>query len=88
MIITIKMIKTKKLEDMLITLKNIKCPPQTKIKLRKAANNWINYIRRHISEIHELDVFNGYHKGEISFIEFFFNIKEKREKDYGKKIKN
>ena len=75
------MVKRIKLEDLLITLKNINCDYKTKKNLRKAAKDWINYISQHISEIHTDDFIN-YHQGGISFIEFFFNITDgKKEKD-------
>lgn len=73
----IKKSKSYKIEQNLITLKNIKCPPEVKRSLRKAAKDWIKFIKQHISEIHKDGFFKDYHIGEISFIELFFNIKDK-----------
>lgn len=72
--------KNYEIEERLITLKKIKCPLEIKKKLRKAARDWIAYIKQHVSEVHRGDDSNYYHVGEINFIELFFNIKEENEK--------
>ena len=65
------------LEKNLITLEKIKCPLEIKRRLRKAAKDWIAYIKQHVSEAHRGDFSNYYHVGEINFIELFFNIRKK-----------
>ena len=71
-----KKLKKAEIEERLTTLKNIKCSLEAKRRLRKAAKDWIAYIKQHVSEAHRGDFSNYYHAGEINFIELFFNIKE------------
>jgi hypothetical protein len=70
-------VKNKGIEKRLVTLRKIKCHPKIKKKLREAARYWLVYIKQHISEVHQDGFFEEYHKGEIAFIKFFFNIKER-----------
>ncbi|MFA7707667.1 MAG: hypothetical protein WCX73_01845 [Candidatus Pacearchaeota archaeon] len=70
--------KDYEIEGKLITLKKIKCSWEIKKKLRKAARDWITYIKQHVSEVHKGDYSNYYHFGEINFIELFFNIQDKK----------
>ena len=58
-------------------------PPKIKLKLQKEAKKWLKYIKLHSEDMHKDDgIDNLYHKGEMSFIEFFFLFKpkEKRKK--------
>jgi hypothetical protein len=60
-------------------LSQIDIPLKIKKKLQKEARNWIKYIQLHSDDMHQNDPFdNQYHKGEISFIEFFFFFKPKK----------
>ncbi len=76
----IEKLRDDEVEERLITLKKIKCSWETKKKLRKAAKDWIAYIKQHVSEVHRGDDSNYYHVGEINFIKLFFNIKEENGK--------
>jgi len=75
-----KKLKRLNLEKSLVTLKKIKCSLKVKKKLRKAARDWIKFIKQHISDIHRDGFFKEYHLGEIAFIELFFNIKNNDKK--------
>jgi hypothetical protein len=76
--------KIKGIENRLVTLRKIKCPPGIKKKLREAARDWLVYIKQHISEIHRDDEFEMYHNGEINFIKLFFNLDKKTAVKYKK----
>jgi hypothetical protein len=69
-----------KLGKNLKTLKTMKLTTKAKAELKKEAKRWIKFIQFHIEDMHSqgLADFAQYHIGEISFIEFFFNIKEKK----------
>lgn len=61
----------------------MKLPKKTKEKLRKQARKWLEFIRAERGDIKDsedygTDIHYMYHTGEISFIEFFFNINEKK----------
>jgi len=69
------------LEKKLITLKNIKCPPKIKQRLRKAAKDWNNWIKQHSDDLKGLgSEHRTYHQGQIDMIRLFFNIKDKDER--------
>ena len=72
-----------KLGKDLKTLKTMKLTPKAKAELKKEAKRWIKFIQFHIEDMHSkgLEDFAQYHIGEISFIEFFFGIKGRREKE-------
>ena len=69
------------------TLNKINIPPAVKSKLRLEAKRWLRFIKEERGESPEdIDDYGNnmhyhYHTGEISFIEFFFNIDEKKEKN-------
>jgi hypothetical protein len=62
------------------TLKTLNLDSSTNKKLKSQARQWIKFIEFHINDMHRGKYSSGnsfilYHKGEIAFIEFFFNIK-------------
>jgi hypothetical protein len=62
------------------TLNKINIPPAIKSKLRLEAKRWLRFIKEERGELTGDDVSDlhyHYHTGEISFIEFFFNIDKK-----------
>jgi len=66
------------------TLKSMKLPSNINRKLRKEVKRWKEFIKEERGEIDLDDDGNDmhywYHTGEISFIEFFFNLKKKNVK--------
>lgn len=60
-------------------LSTMNISPKIKKQLQKEAGRWKKYIQLHSEDMHENDgIDNLYHKGEISFIEFFFFFKSKK----------
>jgi len=78
-----KVSKFYELPKKLKTLKEIKCPPNVKRKLRKAARDWIKVSKFEISEEkgkigdYGSDMHRNYHQGQIDMLALFFNIHEK-----------
>lgn len=82
--ISMKRAKIYELEKKLTTLKKIKCPPNVKRQLRKAARDWIKLSKFEISlekgkvEDYGSDMHRNYHQGQSDILEIFFNIKERK----------
>jgi len=70
----------------LVTLSKINIAPAVKSKLRLEAKRWIRFIKEERGELpldtedYGNNMHYHYHTGEISFIEFFFNIENKKER--------
>ncbi len=76
------------LEKKLTTLNKIKCSQTIKKRLRKAARDWINWIKQHKEDLKGLgSEHSNYHEGQIDMLEMFFNINTIKLKSNGEKNK-
>lgn len=68
------------------TLNKINIAPAIKSKLRLEAKRWLRFIKEERGELpKDLEDYGDnmhyhYHTGEISFIEFFFNLNKEKKK--------
>ena len=78
--------KLNQLGKNLHTMKILKIDKKTKSLLKREGKKWIKFIEFDMTpdpvdpDDYGALMDNWYHKGEISFIEFFFGIKHKKEK--------
>ena len=87
-----RMVLSEKKLDALKTLKSIDIDPKIKALLRKEVKKWREFIKDERGDYPKSDdigelIHHTYHTGEISFLEFFFNIKENIIKEDCKKFK-